>query len=459
MNTHAHHRWFDRGMVAGSPNIRRVVEEGIALVARYDEQTKPRQRRRKARDEANHRSMVEAVICNLAHTVLLPDTGKRAVLIGKPRQPRTRYDHPAFGDTFPTVLRSLEGIGWLIFHLSPGWGEASAIESTARIGAKVHEAGIGLHDLRRDAGETVLLSRKNRHGKAPEAVRWEWIDYPETAQSTTLRGQMESLNGFLDKADLRLEGDAAETVDTFQRQQRRYFTSRDSTSPSFDRGGRMFGGWWSNLPKAHRPGIRIDGETVSILDFSSMFPRLAYASLGLSAPDGDLYDIAGFSDHRRAAKLIVNCLLFDEHHRCRWPQVSIPEQAMPPGMTMPQARRSILARHPELAPCFGKGLGHQLMFTESTILMEVLMEMKARGIVGLGLHDGLMVPRSRVPDVVRIMGEVSQAITSVRIPVTVEHPEQRLRSNFKPPSLMRVISPHALPYRAASTLTDCTARI
>lgn len=73
MNTHAQHRWFDRGMGAGSPNIRRLVEEGVALVARYEDDTEARQRRRKERDEANHRTMVEAVVCNLTHTVLLPE--------------------------------------------------------------------------------------------------------------------------------------------------------------------------------------------------------------------------------------------------------------------------------------------------------------------------------------------------------------------------------------------------
>ncbi|WHQ68870.1 hypothetical protein [Methylorubrum extorquens] len=441
MNTHARHRWFDRGMGAGSPNILRLVQEGLALVARYEDDTGARQRRRKPQDEANHRTMVEAVVANLAHTVLLPDTGHRAVLIGKPRQPRTRYDHHAFGDTFPTVLRTLEGIGWATFHLSPAWGDASTIEPTPRLAAKVQEAGIALHDLKRDAGETVLLSRKERHGRKVDAFTWDWIDYPETAQSAALRGQMESLNAFLDKADLRMEGEAGEKVDTHQRQQRRYFTVRDATSPCFDRGGRMFGGWWSNLLKAYRPGIRVDGEPVSILDFSSMFPRLAYGSLGLQAPDGDLYDLPGFHGHRRAAKLIMNCFLFDEHHRCRWPQVSAPEHAMPPGMTLPQARRSILSVHPDLAPCFGKGLGHQLMFTESTILMEVLMEMKTKGVVGLGLHDGLMVPRSRAPEVERIMGEVSQSITSIRIPVTVEPAEQHFQSNLQPTSLMRAISP------------------
>ncbi|MFD6320736.1 hypothetical protein [Methylorubrum thiocyanatum] len=416
MNTHAHHRWFDRGMGAGSPNIRCLVEEGVALVDRYEDDTEARQRRRKARDEANHRTMVEAVISNLAHTVLLPDTGKRAVLIGKPRLPRTRYDYPAFGDTFPTVLKSLEGIGWLTFHLSPGWGEASAIEPTDRIRAKVHEAGIGLHDLRRDAGETVLFSRKERQGKEPEAFRREWIDYPETAQSTALRGQMESLNAFLDKADLRLEGEIAQTVDLHQRQSRRYFIDRNS-SPCLDQGGRMFGNWWSNLPKVHRNGIRIDGEPVVELDFSSMFVRLAYGSLSLQAPEGDLYDLPGFSGHRRAAKLIMNCRLFDEHHRRRWPKVSTPDELMPPGMTMPKVERAILTLHPDLAPCLGNGMGYRLMCTESTILMEVLMEMKTKGIVGLGLHDGLMVPRSRAPEVERIMGDVSQAVTSIRIPV------------------------------------------
>lgn len=419
MNTHAQrHRWFDKWLTAGSPDTRRLVDEAVCLIDQHEVQARSRQRKRKAEDERRHRIMVEAITMNLAHAVLMPtETGRLAVLTSHMTRPRTRYDHPAFGDTFPTLLGTFASIGWLTSWPSPGMGEASSISPTGRIRAKVDEAGISLSGIRRDIGEPIILSRKDKasvHGPARELV-----DYPETSASTALRDQMVSLNGFLAGADIGFVDDGLGVVDIHQRQQRRYFTASTSgTAASFDRGGRMFGGWWSNLPKTRRQGIRIEGEPVGTLDFSSMFVRLAYARLGKEPPPGDLYAIPGLIGHRRAAKLIVNCLMFDEHERRRWPKVTASDHRMPEGLTMPCVRSLILDHHPDLAPCFGRGIGHELMLTESTILMEVLMEMKTRGIPGLSLHDGLLLPASRVHEIKGLMEEVSRQVTSHTIPVT-----------------------------------------
>lgn len=443
MNTHAQRPpWFDKWLGAGSPTATCLVEEAVALVAQLEHQTGARQRRRRPDDEANHRTIVEAIVSNLAYAVLLPhETGRLAVLTGKARRPRTRYDHPAFGDTFATVLQSLERIGWLIVHESPGMGEASTIAPTACFSVKVGASGIALGDFQRDVGETVVLSRKEQKGTVGAPSR-ELVDYPETPVTTALRGQMESVNAFLSGADITMLDDGFGAVDTFKRQQRRCFTSpRDDHHISHDRGGRMFGGWWSNLPKLRRGSIRIEGEPVTNLDYSSMFVRLAYARMGIEPPGGDLYAIPGFVGHRRAAKLIVNCLMFDEHERCRWPKVSAQDEAMPPGLTMPQARAAILAHHPELHRCFGIGLGHELMFTESTILMEVLLELKARRIVGLGLHDGLLIPGSRAVEVKALMEDVSRQITSHTIPATLAPVTPVHRSvHLSAPPYMRVVS-------------------
>ena len=55
----------------------------------------------------------------------------------------------------------------------------------------------------------------------------------------------------------------------------------DPLSQRFDLSGRLFGGFWQGLKRARRAGIRIDGEPVATIDYSSMFARLAYASKGV----------------------------------------------------------------------------------------------------------------------------------------------------------------------------------
>lgn len=81
---------------------------------------------------------------------------------------------------------------------------------------------------------------------------------------------------------------------------------------------------------------------------------------------------------------------------------------------------------------------------ESNILMEVLLELKTRGVVGLGLHDGLMVPQSRASEVRQLMEEASRQITSHTIPVTTEYPATLSPSvSLSAPPYTRVISPLA----------------
>ena len=245
-------RWFDKWLGAGSIRTRGLVEEGAALVAQYEGQTRARKRQRKLVDEVNHRVMVEAVVMNLARHSLLPPSGNLAVLTGKARKPRTRYDHPAFGDTFAGIISALEAIGWLTFHPSPGMGEASAIAPSSRFFAKVHEAGITVGEFRRSVGETIILSRKDRRGSGDDGISRELLDYPDTGTTAAMRGQMEGLNAFLTAADLGFRDDSLEYVDTFQRQQRRCFTTQEYHLISHDRGGRLFGGCWSNLNKLRR---------------------------------------------------------------------------------------------------------------------------------------------------------------------------------------------------------------
>ncbi len=72
------------------------------------------------------------------------------------------------------------------------------------------------------------------------------------------------------------------------------------------------------------------------LDFASMFPRLAYASVGVTPPAGDLYALDGLgSEHRSALKLAMNALLFDDYRRRSWPLPKDDEaQWLPPDWTV-----------------------------------------------------------------------------------------------------------------------------
>ena len=61
----------------------------------------------------------------------------------------------------------------------------------------------------------------------------------------------------------------------------------------WDHGGRLYGGFWQGLQRELRPGIRIEGQPVALLDYSSMYLQLLYALKAKhQAPldEADLYE-------------------------------------------------------------------------------------------------------------------------------------------------------------------------
>jgi hypothetical protein len=189
------------------------------------------------------------------------------------------------------------------------------------------------------------------------------------------------------------------------------------------------------LKRPRRKQIRINGEPVADLDFSSMFTRLAYADMGLTAPDGDLYAIPGLEDHRDGVKLAMNCFLFDETiTRRSWPKDmrygyetdadvtgdDADEGKLPAGWTVPKTKNAILSVHPALRQAWGRGLGYRLMWQESEILLTVLRELMDVGIPALGLHDGLLVPISSADKVLQVMKSASRQVVGVELPCSVK---------------------------------------
>src|SRR3984885_8215418 len=133
---------------------------------------------------------------------------------------------------------------------------------------------------------------------------------------------MRRINAWLEQASITFEGNGGVPVDVHDRVLRRLFVIHegDPAGQRFDLSGRLFGGFWQGLQRLRRIGIRIDGEPVATLDYSSMFARLAYASKGVQPPTGDLYAIPGLEGHRDAVKLGVNALLFDQQARRQCPK-------------------------------------------------------------------------------------------------------------------------------------------
>ena len=429
-------------MVARGKSLLSLIDETLANVERFEETYHPRLRKRRAADRRSREDLLHALIANLAHASLSPrpPTGRLAIRAGNAAKGAGRHDNPAFGKGVRPLLDQMHEMGLLDFSLPKAMrGEVSSIAPTPAFARRVHELGITLGDFGRDEREEILVLTLNV-GTRAAPIR-DRVDYEDTPETNALRNEVRKVNAFLATADIAFLPDGLTPhVDARDRLlERRFVLLKGDKGTRWDRGGRLFGdGFWLTLASGRRGNIRIDGEEVADLDFSSMFARLAYAQLGVEAPSGDLYDIPGLEGYRSGVKLAFNVLLFDgKGQRKKWPEVmgiglgddadakrdpssraSQCDGLLPPGWEDPKRlRNAILEKHPALGKAFGRGLGYGLMYTESRVLMAALLELMRRGIVALPMHDGLLCAQSRKEEVVEVMLTRAWEIAGAVLPV------------------------------------------
>jgi hypothetical protein len=88
-------------------------------------------------------------------------------------------------------------------------------------------------------------------------------------------------------------------------------------------------------------------------------------------------------------------------------------------------------------------IGYQMARLESDIMMAVLLKLKAKGIVGLSIHDGLLVEHGRVFETREIMNSVTKERLGFSIPSQTEllkpyEPERHRRFTILPSSSMEM---------------------
>ena len=415
--------WFDQWRGARGPALRSLVVTIREALAEHEKTTGDRKRERRPDDRRRYEIAVETVVSNLSHVALFDRTDSRlAILTGNKTQGFTRYDNDALGKPLRKLLGGLEALGLVEWRWSFQRGVASSVSPTEHLVKMVRAAGVTLEDFGRLVNEEVIrLSRKRKVGDWRESrIERDWIDYTDTAETSAMRDDMRRINAWLERASMTFVDDGAEPVDVRDRTLRRLFVilEGDPLRQRFDLSGRLFGGFWQGLRRERRAGIRIDGEPVATLDYSSMFARLAYASKDVQPPPGDLYAIPGLEGNRDAVKLGVNALLFDQHARRQWPKTDESAQRLPAGWTLGRFRRALVERHPVIANCIGKGIGFRLMHTESEIMARVLTTLLSEGVTALPLHDGLLVRRSHASKGKGAMEDVSSEMISYVLPVT-----------------------------------------
>lgn len=154
------------------------------------------------------------------------------------------------------------------------------------------------------------------------------------------------------------------------------------------------------------------------LDYGQVGPRILYGMADHQPPTDDLYAMHGYNQKRDGIKKVMSAMIFAEERLERFPKGT--RTLFRKGDKIGEVVEAIEAKHLLIKDRFHKGLGHDAQFIESNILVDVLLDLRARGIVALPIHDAVMVPASKVSMAEEVMLRVFNAHTHVQGTVTVE---------------------------------------
>jgi hypothetical protein len=307
----------------------------------------------------------------------------------------TRYRHSAF--TYHTVTRCVDLLaqrGLITHNKAPGSGP-SGIQSTMRANAELLALALpeGLHYA---LYGTVRLRRGG-----------ELVDYRDTDQSLRARKATQAINEALISIHADLPGvirvnDAVWKAGNASLNPMRTTLFR-SFSEDWRHGGRFYGGWWVNCPKDWRRRITIDGYATAEEDYPAHHLRMAYAQARKTMPEGDAYTVVGFA--RDIGKQAMQTLLNATGYHSAWYATArviecdtrndadyrgnLSEQSLARAREL---LRALKAMHHPISGLFHTGIGLRFQRLDSDMMARILLRLQRRGVVGLPVHDSVIVP-------------------------------------------------------------------
>ncbi len=284
-----------------------------------------------------------------------------------------------------------------------------------------------------DAAEVLVLRQRPRNGG-----RAVVLDYDDTTETIIMTQRMLAINDWIGQADLVVDEAVSDAAGRHPVSENRHLR-RLFAEGRFDRGGRLYGGFWQDLGKTMRsgPAIRIGGEDSVELDLADTAPRILYGMVGVEPHWNDAYAVPHYGHCRDGIKKIFAALLFAKGRLTRMPPGAA--KLFPPVLDFPartdkdagwqrraEARqiaeisRCIASHHKPVKHLFCTGIGPAVEYRESEILIEILLRLKARRIVALPIHDSVLVAQSALPAAACVMAETFREMAGVPAAVTVK---------------------------------------
>lgn len=396
-------RAFNPYRIPKTEKVAVVIDSLIGQLLQYEEYKGIRKRKRSNEDMLSFKSIVTAITCDLIHNQLT--TPEKLIYISLSKRilgASGRYISPIMTKVLPDAVKRLAAPEMAYAGLSKGaqgFDRRSNKRSTISCGPRlinlITEHSISLADLMQDCTQETIILKSTKEGYFDAGER---LEYKDSEHTNRYRSELLEINTWLAQSDICSDDPSSTRIlDTSDRLLKRYFSNN-----SFESGGRFFGGFWQAMSKAHRTdNIVISEESITTLDYSQAAPRIAYGIANASPPEGDAYTLPSGRYNRKDIKTIFNAMIYADHPLTRFPKGTKKEFGR--RTRFADVSNEIFSFHQPISHLFGKGVGLQLMFLESQILMSALLECKNHDIVALPVHDALIVARSNKKIVKEIM--------------------------------------------------------
>jgi hypothetical protein len=227
---------------------------------------------------------------------------------------RVLLDHVVKGLTRHKLIEEhhgKQGIG--LWDADTGRAFRARMRATDVLAERFAAHGLSLRIFRSSRRFSPIRLRDENKKEVP-------IPRRQKPRAKALAGNLDLINDLLERSFIglhvpdttlkslneRLADDPDRTVIDFSR--KRLF--RVFNAASLERGGRFSGGWWQGVPSEYRPFIYIGGPDSGIakpaaeVDFSSMFPSIAYALLGKEI-DEMAYHIPSVGTPRKEVRKVI----------------------------------------------------------------------------------------------------------------------------------------------------------
>jgi hypothetical protein len=252
------------------------------------------------------------------------------------------------------------------------------------------------------------------------------IGYTDTRRTRSMRTELRAWNNMirrhhvdhclLEEPVLKDEdGTIQSLIGQHRKELRRIFNNG-----SWQQGGRFYGGFWENMPRAERVYLCIDGHRTVELDYSSLHISLLYNRVGQRlTKDAYAYDAGVVGPLRSHAKTLMLAMINASTRRkaiyaamediAGEADEEIRKEYSYPGLA--EVADRLADYHPDIAEFLNSGIGVELQFIESQIMAQVMKHFASRDRVVLPVHDSIIVDIRDEMEADGVMAEAYRSIT------------------------------------------------